>query len=61
MSEQVSMSIDARFGFEALKQIIDICIFQWLTSSGTSELNEEVIGFHFISMYDDQVIENLID
>src|SRR5258708_31744587 len=61
MSEQMSMGINTCFGFEPLEEIIHICIFQGVSSSRPPELDEEVIGLYFISMNENQVVEDFIN
>src|SRR6266568_1034870 len=61
VTKQMSMSINASFPFQALKQIVDIGILQGLTRASTVQLDEQVTGLHFLSVNDDEVIQEVID
>ena len=47
--------------FQPLKQIVDIGVLQRLARAPPVHLDEHVIGLYFLSVNDDEVIQEVID
>ena len=55
------MSINSRFLFQSLKQIVDIGVLQGLVDASTVHLDEHMIGLHLLSVNNHEVIQDGID